>query len=270
MPLPVREDRFELEITGLRRTFPTESGEMLEALGGVAFNCRKGEFLCILGPTGCGKTTLLRLIAGLDRPTEGVIKTAGRKYPGANPSTTLVFQQYSLFPWRNVLDNVAFGLEVSGVGRKARYEIARKYLSLVELNDFERSYPYELSGGMQQRVAIARALARDTDILLLDEPFSALDERTRHRLQEEILSIWERAQKTIIFVTHNIDEAVFLAGRILIMTDRPGRILEEMDIALERPRDRLGEDFTEYYMRIRFLFEKAIADKNYEDMSIRE
>ena len=260
-----------VEVTELRKVFSTESGEMLEALGGVSFKCNKGEFLCVLGPTGCGKTTLLRLIAGLDEPTGGIIKIDGQEYSSPNPKATLVFQQYSLFPWRNVLDNVAFGLEVRGVQKKKRYEIARKFLSLVELSGFEKSYPYELSGGMQQRVAIARALANNADILLMDEPFGALDERTRHRLQEELLSIWEHEEKTIIFVTHNIDEAVFMADRILIMTDRPGRILEEIKITLglsslrietlKRPRDRLSEDFTKYYMRIRLLFEKSLVSR---------
>ena len=248
-----------VKVTELRKIFYTESGETLEALKELSFGCRRGELLCVLGPTGCGKTTLLRLIAGLDEPTGGNIKVDGLEYSGPNPKATLVFQQYSLFPWRNVLDNVAFGLEVSGVRKKKRYEIARGFLSLVELDSFERSYPYELSGGMQQRVAIARALANNADILLMDEPFGALDERTRHRLQEELLSIWEREQKTIVFVTHNIDEAIFLADRILIMTNRPGKVLEEMKINLERPRDRISEDFSEYYMRIRLLFEKAIT-----------
>jgi NitT/TauT family transport system ATP-binding protein len=203
----------------------------------------------------------LRLIAGLEKPTGGIIKIAGQRYSGPNPKATLVFQQYSLFPWRNVLDNVAFGLEVSGVQKKKRHEIARRLLSLVELDDFEKSYPYELSGGMQQRVAIARALANNADILLMDEPFGALDERTRHRLQEELLSIWEREQKTIILVTHNIGEAIFLADRILIMTDRPGRILDEVKVKLKRPRGRLSGDFTDYYIHIRLLFERIIASR---------
>jgi len=253
--------KLKVEVTELRKVFSTESGEMLEALRGISFNCSKGEFLCVLGPTGCGKTTLLRLIAGLDEPTGGIIKIDGQEYSFPNPKATLVFQQYSLFPWRNVLDNVAFGLEVRGVQKKKRYEIARRFLSLVELSDFEKSYPYELSGGMRQRVAIARALAKDADILLMDEPFGALDERTRHRLQEELLSIWEHEEKTIIFVTHNIDEAIFLSDRILVMTDRPGRISEEIKVDLKRPRDRLSEDFTQYYMRIRLLFEKSLVSR---------
>ena len=253
--------KLKVEVTELRKVFSTASGGMLEALRGVSFNCRKGEFLCLLGPTGCGKTTLLRLIAGMEKPTGGIIKIDGQEYSGPNSKATLVFQQYSLFPWRNVIDNVAFGLEVRGVKKTERYETARKFLSLVELESFETSYPYELSGGMRQRVAIARALANNVDILLMDEPFGALDERTRHRLQEELLSIWEHEEKTIIFVTHNIGEAIFLADRILIMTDRPGRILEEVKITLKRSRDRLSEDFAEYYMRIRLLFEKIICTR---------
>ncbi|RKX70129.1 nitrate ABC transporter ATP-binding protein [candidate division WOR-3 bacterium] len=231
------------------------------ALENLNFECREGEFLCIVGPTGCGKTTLLRLIAGLELPTQGKITIREKVVSDINKEATLVFQQYSLFPWRNVIDNIGFSLEVKGVEKSKRYQRAKELISLVGLDGFERAYPYELSGGMQQRVAIARALAYGSPVLLLDEPFGALDERTRHRLQEELLAIWEKERKTIIFVTHNIDEAIFLASRILVMRDRPGRIEEEIVVSLPRPRNRRSREFIDLHIRIREILEKILIER---------
>ncbi|HIE05821.1 MAG TPA: ABC transporter ATP-binding protein [bacterium (Candidatus Stahlbacteria)] len=249
-----------LKIKGVRKVFTKDRHQEVIALDGLSFVCNEGEFLCIVGPTGCGKTTLLRLIAGLEPPTEGKITMNGQIISGINKQATLVFQQYSLFPWRNVIDNIAFSLEVKSINKERRYLRARELIELVGLSGFERAFPYELSGGMQQRVAIVRALAYDPGLLLLDEPFGALDERTRHHLQEELLSIWERERKTILFVTHNIDEAVFLASRILVMRDRPGRIEEEIKVNLPRPRDRMSEEFIDLHIRIREILERILSE----------
>lgn len=247
-----------LRVQNVEKSYRGEKREVI-ALSGMSFDCEEGELLCILGPTGCGKTTLLRLIAGLEQPTSGKIALEDKTVEGIDPDTTLVFQQYSLFPWRNVIENVAFSLEMKNTNRKDRYRQAAQFINLVGLNGFEKAFPYELSGGMQQRVAIARALAHNSKLLLLDEPFGALDERTRHRLQEELLSIWQKQKKTIVFVTHTIDEAIFLASRILIMRDRPGRIEKEYKINLPRPRKRRSNDFLDFHIKIREVLEKILT-----------
>lgn len=202
-----------------------------------------GEFLCLLGPSGSGKTALLRMIAGLDFPTSGEITENGRPVKGPDPERGFVFQQYSLFPWRTVLDNIAFGPEVRGIDTDQRYQKARNYIEMVGLSDFEDSYPHELSGGMKQRVAIARALANDPASLLMDEPFGALDVRTRWKLQEDLVRIWQEENKTVIFVTHNVDEAVFLADRVVILSKSPGQIIKTFKVELERIRDRDSDDY---------------------------
>ncbi len=248
-----------LRVSNVEKTYLGERKEKVIALSKMSFDCRDGEFLCIVGPTGCGKTTLLRLIAGLEQPTSGDIMLADTTIQGLNRETTLVFQQYSLFPWRNVIDNVCFSLEMKKIPKKPRYKEAKKFIDLVGLNGFEKAFPYEISGGMQQRVAIARALCYNPRLLLLDEPFGALDERTRHRLQEELLSIWQQEQKTVVFVTHNIDEAVFLASRILVMRDRPGRIEQEFKINLPRPRERRSQEFLKIHIRVREILEKILT-----------
>lgn len=206
----------------------------LLALGGINLNINRGEFVSIVGPSGCGKSTFLDLVGGLSKPNEGNIYIDGRPVEGPGLDRGIVFQQYALFPWRTALGNVEFGLENQKVGKKERVEIARKYLSLVGLKGFEDRYPYELSGGMKQRVAIARALAYDPDILLMDEPFGALDAQTRELLQGELLRIWEETHKTVLFITHSIDEAVFLSDRVAIMTARPGFIKNVVDIPVSR------------------------------------
>ena len=227
----------KLEIRNLTKTFSTEEGEMA-ALEDISIEVTPAEFLCIIGPSGCGKTTLLRMVAGLDHPSSGEIILDGKEVKGPSPDRGMVFQEFSLFPWRTVLKNVEFGLEIKGVGGKARGEIAEKYIELVGLEGFENHYPYELSGGMKQRVAIARALATEPAILLMDEPFGSVDAQTRNILQEELLEIWKRTKKTILFVTHSVDEAVYLADRVAVMSARPGCLVKCLAVDIPRPRKR--------------------------------
>ncbi len=218
-------------------------GEDLEVVKDINLTVEDGEFLCLLGPSGCGKTTILRMMAGLDFPSKGEITENGEPVTGPSPGRGFVFQQYSLFPWRTVLDNIAFGPEVRGVETEERYENARNYIEMVGLSRFEKSFPHELSGGMKQRVAIVRALANDPLALLMDEPFAALDVLTRHKLQEELVKIWQEEHKTIIFVTHNVDEAVFLADRVVVLSKSPGEIINTFPVELERVRDRNSPEF---------------------------
>lgn len=225
---------FKIRSNGNSKCNGSTSNDLL-ALGGVNLSINKGEFVSIVGPSGCGKSTFLDLVGGLSKPNEGNIYIDGKSVNGPGLDRGIVFQQYALFPWRTALGNVEFGLESQNVTKKERTEIAQKYLSLVGLTGFENRYPYELSGGMKQRVAIARALAYNPDILLMDEPFGALDAQTREILQRELLRIWEETHKTILFITHSIDEAVFLSDRVAIMTARPGIIKQVMDIPISRP-----------------------------------
>ncbi|SEP27823.1 ABC transporter ATP-binding protein [Propionispora vibrioides] len=208
-----------------------------EAIKQLDLTVKQGEFLVIVGPSGCGKSTFLDMVAGLAKPSSGEIFIDGRLITGPDLDRGIVLQGYALFPWRTVRKNVEFGLEVKKVPPKERREISQKYIELVGLKNFEERYPHELSGGMKQRVAIARALAYDPEVLLMDEPFAAVDAQTRETLQEELLRIWEKTKKTIIFVTHGIDEAVFLGDRVAVMTANPGTIKEVVDINLPRPRD---------------------------------
>ena len=233
----------KLEILDLNQSFPKEDGSRLVVLDHVTFDVKDKEFVCILGSSGCGKTTLLRLIAGLDVAQEGSIVLDGEGIRGTSPKVGMVFQEYSLFPWRTVIDNIAFGLEMQGMAKDERYRIADQYLSLVNLSPFRDSFPSELSGGMRQRIAVARALALDPVLLLMDEPFGALDAQTRNMLQMELLDIQKATQKTIIFITHSVDEAVYLSDRIIVLTPRPGRICQTFSIDLPRPRDRTSIEF---------------------------
>ena len=226
-----------LKISGISRAFESEAGTV-EALRNINLGVPDEEFLCFIGPSGCGKTTLLRIIAGLDQPTAGEVLLDGRVIRAPDPRQGMVFQEYSLFPWRTIINNVAFGLEIKGVPKDERYKTARNYLKLVGLHEFEQSYPYELSGGMRQRVAIARALANDPEVLLMDEPFGSVDAQTRNILQGELLRIWGETRKTILFITHSIDEAVYLADRVVVLSARPGQIREILRIDLKRPRVR--------------------------------
>ncbi|MGB2728074.1 MAG: ABC transporter ATP-binding protein [Halobacteriota archaeon] len=234
----------KLELRNVMRVFNSEEGK-IKALEDINLNVKPNEFLCIIGPSGCGKTTLLRLIAGLDHPNSGEIILDGKEVKEPSPDRGMVFQEFSLFPWRTVIKNVTFGLEILGIDKEEQYRIAEKYIELVGLKGFENCYPYELSGGMKQRVAIARALAMDPSILLMDEPFGSVDAQTRNILQEELLEIWKRTKKTVLFVTHSVDEAVYLADRVAVMSARPGRIIECMDIDIARPRKRTSVEANE-------------------------
>jgi NitT/TauT family transport system ATP-binding protein len=226
-----------LEVKGVFKRFEAD-GQLMEALHDVDLIIEEGEFVCFIGPSGCGKTTLLRIVAGLDTPTEGTALLDGNVITGPGPDRGMVFQEYSLFPWRTVIDNIAFGLELKGMPQGERSALSRQYLKMVGLERFERSYPHELSGGMKQRVAIARALVNDPRAILMDEPFGALDAQTRNVMQSELLRIWQEERKTILFVTHSVDEAIYLSDRIVIMSARPGRIKDIIGIDLERPRKR--------------------------------
>lgn len=208
-----------------------------EALKRVDLEVAQGEFVVLLGASGCGKSTLLNLITGFDKPTSGRIVVNGREVTSVDPHCGMVFQQYALFPWLTVLDNVAFGLKMKGMGRSERNEIAHRFIDMVGLKGFENKYPNALSGGMRQRVSIARVLANDPDVILLDEPFAALDAMTRQVLQDELLRIYEQSGKTIVFITHSIDEALLLSTRMLIMSARPGRIVTDIRNDLPMPRN---------------------------------
>jgi len=248
-----------LAISDLTQVFCKDDGSELVALDHVSLEVKDKEFVCILGPSGCGKTTLLRLIAGLDISRNGSIVLDGEEMRGPSPKIGFVFQEYSLFPWRTVVDNTAFGLEMKGMSREERYRIAERYLDLVNLSAFKTSYPSELSGGMRQRVAVARALALDPVLLLMDEPFGALDAQTRNMLQTELLDIWEKTQKTIIFITHSVDEAVYLSDRIIVLSPRPGTVCKTVSIDLPRPRDRTSVAFADLRRAILDLISKNCA-----------
>jgi NitT/TauT family transport system ATP-binding protein len=210
--------------------------QAFDAVQDVSLSIAPGEFVCVLGPSGCGKSTLLGALAGHWTPSRGSIHVDGASVAGPHPDRGLVFQQHTLLPWKKVLDNVAFGLKMQGIGRRERRERARELLGLVGLAGFEDRYPIQLSGGMQQRVEIARVLINRPRVMLMDEPFGALDAQTRLKMQELLLDVWTRVNTTIIFITHDIDEALFLADRILVMSPRPGRIIDEIRLDFERPR----------------------------------
>ncbi|MBI3458497.1 MAG: ABC transporter ATP-binding protein [Candidatus Rokubacteria bacterium] len=224
-----------VRVEGVSKTFADRQGREIEALHDVSLAVEDGEFVTVLGPSGCGKSTLLHVLAGLLPPTRG--RVVFEDVPEGTPVTSIVFQEHALFPWRTVLGNVAFGLEVRGVSEAARHARARGLLEMVGLQGFEDRYPHQLSGGMRQRVAIARALAVEPALLLMDEPFSALDAQSRALMQLELMTLWERTRKSILYVTHQIQEAVLLGDRVLVMTRRPGRILTVRTVGLRRPRD---------------------------------
>jgi ABC-type nitrate/sulfonate/bicarbonate transport system ATPase subunit len=229
--LPVK-----LHIHNVSKVYRTKEHEVL-AIDEIDLKIKNKEFATILGPSGCGKSTLLRIVAGLAKPTWGVVRLDGNVIQGPGQDRGMVFQSYTLFPWLTVKENIQFGLEISGVPRVEQEQVAQEFIEKVGLRGFEKAYPKGLSGGMKQRVAIARALANNPAILLLDEPFGALDAQTRSLMQEILTQVWEELHQTILFVTHDVEEAIFLSDRVFVMTARPGKIKAEIPVSLERPRN---------------------------------
>ena len=227
----------KVHIENVVKKFNGRNGEMV-ALNGVTLDIHDNEFICVVGPSGCGKSTLLNIIAGLLEPTSGEVYCDGKLVEGTGTDRGVVFQQYALFPWLTVKKNVRFALEMRGIKGKEADDLAMKYLEKVDLTKFADHYPKELSGGMKQRVAIARAYAADPQVLLMDEPFGALDAQTRTQLQTELLQTWERDQKTCFFITHDVDEAIILAEKVIVMSARPGRVKAIIDIDIPYPRDQ--------------------------------
>lgn len=227
--------KIKVKIDNVKKVYNGRNGEMI-ALNGVSLDIADNEFICVIGPSGCGKSTLLNIIAGLDTATSGNIYVDGKVVEGPGPERGVVFQQYALFPWLTVRKNVEFGLRLKGIKGEEADKITNKYLKMVDLEDFADSYPKELSGGMKQRVAIARAYAVNPEVLLMDEPFGALDAQTRTQLQSELLKAWENERKTCFFITHDVDEAIILAQRVVIMSARPGRVKEVVNIDIPYPR----------------------------------
>lgn len=242
-----------LSLRNLGVSYLLPNGETSIAVRGVNLDAQQGEFLCFVGPSGCGKTTVLRVAAGLLAPTSGEVLLNGARVRGPGRERCMVFQEYALFPWYTALDNVSYGLRLAGMAKSARHRVGAEFLRRVGLAGYENHYPAELSGGMRQRVAIARALAIDPEVLLMDEPFGALDAQTRAELQTELLSIWEQSRKTTLFITHSIEEAVYLADRVLVMGANPGRVVHELAIDMPRPRDKQSNRFNE--------FEREIAER---------
>ena len=231
-----------MEINGISKTFFSDKG-YFTAIKDVSFDVNDGEFLVILGPGRCGKTVLLNIIAGLEQQTGGTVVYNGREWKGVNPEISMVFQKLALMPFKTVMENVELGLKFRGMSKGQRREIAQHYIELVGLKGFEKSYPTQLSGGMKQRVGIARAYAADPKLLIMDEPFGQLDAQTRYQMQEEILRIWEKEKRTVIFVTNNIEEACYLGNRIILLSDCPATVKEVYPISIPRPRDMVSEEF---------------------------
>lgn len=231
-----------MEINGISKTFFSDKG-YFTVIKDVSFDVNDGEFLVILGPGRCGKTVLLNIIAGLEQQTEGKVVYNGREWKGVNPEISMVFQKLALMPFKTVMENVELGLKFRGMSKVQRREIAQHYIELVGLKGFEKSYPTQLSGGMKQRVGIARAYAADPKLLIMDEPFGQLDAQTRYQMQEEILRIWEKEKRTVIFVTNNIEEACYLGDRIILLSDCPATVKEVYPISIPRPRDMVSGEF---------------------------
>ncbi|MDO5823402.1 ABC transporter ATP-binding protein [Methanobrevibacter sp.] len=248
-----------IEVKNIYKTFYSKKSDKLTVLENINLTINDGELVCLLGPSGCGKTTLLRLIAGLDQPTSGEIVANGDVVKKPSGDRAVIFQQYSLFPWLTVLQNVTFGLEMTKPGAKEEnLKAAERYLKSVGLIEFKDSYPHELSGGMKQRVAIIRSLLNHSPILLMDEPFSAVDMQNRHSLQEQLIGVWKRFKNTIVFVTHDVTEAIYLADRIVILDKNPGRISDIVEVNMERPRKRESLEFVN-------LQEELLKKLNVED-----
>jgi NitT/TauT family transport system ATP-binding protein len=234
----------EIRIARLDKRFPVPGGEVV-ALKGIDLDIPRGEFVCLLGPSGCGKSTLLNSIAGFSPPSAGSVTVDGRPVTAPGPDRGMVFQEYALFPWMTVAENVAFGLEIKGMARRDIALRVASLLDMLKLSEFQDRFPKDLSGGMRQRVAIARVLALDSPVMLMDEPFGALDALTRRSLQDELIRIWTQTSKTIVFVTHSIEESIYLADRIVVLTYRPGTIKRDIKVTLPRPRDGASQPFND-------------------------
>ena len=246
------ERRVKVKIDHVEKIYDGRKGKMI-ALNGVDLDIMENEFICVVGPSGCGKSTLLNIIAGLLEPTSGSVYVDGKKVEGTGTERGVVFQQYALFPWLTVMKNVMFGLKLKGMKDEEAKEIAMKYIKMVQLEDFVDSYPKELSGGMKQRVAIARAYAVQPEVLLMDEPFGALDAQTRTQLQSELIQTWQEEKKTCFFITHDVEEAIILATKVIVMSARPGRIKTIIDINLPYPRTqelKMSKEFLELKAKI--------------------
>jgi NitT/TauT family transport system ATP-binding protein len=252
------DDETLLELKGVSKRFMTSRQNTI-ALEDINLQIKRREFVCVVGPSGCGKSTLLNLIAGIDRPSEGTIEFDGHAIRGSAAERVVVFQEAALYPWLNVRSNVEFGLKIKGTPKRERREVVDRYLELVHLTRFERAYVHELSGGMKQRVQIARALAVEPRMLLMDEPFAALDAQTRENLQLELQEIWARTGSTILFITHNVREAALLGDRVFVMTPSPGQMKAEIQVSLQRPRDLDTHAVADYATEIR----SALQHENY-------
>jgi NitT/TauT family transport system ATP-binding protein len=227
-----------LEVAKLRKVYEDEfTEEIVTAIDDVSFKVEKGDFVSILGPSGCGKTTVLNIIAGFIKPSSGSVLLNAQEIKGPGPDRGVVFQSFALFPWRTVLQNVTFGPKMRGISRSKREASAREYVKLVGLEGFENRYPHELSGGMRQRVGVARVLANEPAVMLMDEPFASIDAQTRMSLQQDLTAIWERQRPTVFFVTHDVEEAVFLSNRIVVLSRRPSRVREIVEVDIPRPRN---------------------------------
>ena len=249
----------EIVVDRVSKTYGERSRVPVVALHETALAIGRGKFVCIVGPSGCGKSTLLLMVAGLIKPTTGSIRVGGAAVTGPGPERGLVFQEYGLFPWLTVRGNIAFGPDCRGTPREAREALVEKYVRQTGLGGFENRYPYELSGGMKQRVAIARTLANDPRVLLMDEPFGAVDALTRESLQDEILRLWKVERKTILFVTHSLMEAAYLADEVVMLTARPGRVFARIPVPLEHPRRRSDPEFLSFYGKAEELFKEEVG-----------
>ena len=239
----------KIEIKNFSKTY-FDKKSYFEAVHDVSFDIRDGEFLVLLGPGRCGKTVLLNMIAGIESRTSGELLYEGKPWEGPNPAFSMVFQKTALLPFKTVMENTELGLKFKGMPKKERREICQKYIDLVGLQGFENSYPHELSGGMKQRVGIARAYATDPDLLIMDEPFGALDAQTRYFMQNEILRIWEKEKRTVLFVTNNLEEACYLGDRIILLSKGPAVVKAEYEVNLPRPRDMISKEFMDLRVRI--------------------
>lgn len=248
----------DIRIRGITKTFAGIHGDV-QALNPIDLTIPEGQFLCIVGPSGCGKTTLLRIIAGLEQPTAGAVDFTIAH--GEKPLRSVVFQEQGIFPWMSVLQNTAFGLKVRGIGRAEREKQARAYLDMLGLTPFADAYPRQLSGGMRQRVNIARAFANDPAILLMDEPLASLDEQTKLLVQEDLLRLWEGSRKTVVYITHSLDEAIVLGDRVIVMTNRPGTVKTVVDIELSRPRNVLDMHSNKAFFDIRGRIWTALREE---------